>query len=119
MRWLAGVLALALLSCGGSSDSGSGGGEARGKRLYTTLCISCHGPTGGGGALAPPLADLSSHWEREQLAEYLSDPRAWVEQDERLQGLKQRYSMEMPAVSAPEADRLLLADHVLRLSAGL
>jgi mono/diheme cytochrome c family protein len=117
MRWLAGVLALTLVSCGGGADSG--GGEARGKRLYTTLCISCHGPTGGGGALAPPLADLSSHWQREQLAEYLANPRAWVEKDERLQGLKQRYSTEMPAASASAEDRLLLADHVLRLSAGL
>jgi cytochrome c553 len=116
MRWLAGVLALTLLSCGGGAEEG---GEGRGKRLYTTLCISCHGPTGGGGALAPPLEDLSSHWKREQLAEYLSNPREWVEKDERLQGLKQAYSMEMPATSAPEEDRLLLADHVLMLSAEL
>ena len=116
MRPLAGILALALLSCGGGSD---GGERPRGERLYATLCVSCHGTTGAGGALAPPLEDLDAHWTRAQLAEYLSNPRAWVERDERLQALKARYSLEMPAVSSPEQDRLLLADHVLALSAAL
>ena len=116
MRWLAGLFALTLVACGGGFP---GGGEAPGQRLYTTLCSSCHGPTGAGGALAPPLEDLAAHWTREQLAEYVSNPRAWVERDERLQALKNRYSTEMPAVSASEQDRLLLADRVLELSAGL
>ena len=123
MRRLAGIAVLALLAggavlacSGGSAD----GGDRRGKKLYAAMgCLACHGATGAGGALAPPLEDLGQHWTRERIAVYLSDPSGWVEKDERLKALKQRYSLQMPALTIAEEDRLVLADHVLELSARL
>jgi len=108
--------ALILAACGGS---GAGGVEP-GARLYATYgCASCHGGQGAGGTLAPPLADLGRYWDREGIADYLRDPRAWLAKDPRLEALQQRFSAQMPAVSLPEEQRLMLADHVLQLSAAL
>lgn len=49
---LVSILAAACQSGGDSSSSGtatSGGGNAeKGKQLYATVCITCHGPTGEG-----------------------------------------------------------------------
>jgi hypothetical protein len=68
--------------------------------------------------MAPPLTELERHWDRARLAAYLEDPRAFLENDERLSALKQRYSTEMPASSLSEADRLTLADYVLAFAPG-
>ncbi len=118
------ALAAALLSLGllGSAcgSRGPGADPERAAKLYTQFaCAQCHGGQGAGLSTAPGFAGLEQLWSREQLAEYLASPRAWIEKDERLAQLKQRYSLEMPAVGLPVEDRLLLADHVLELAAAL
>ena len=122
---LAALCTASLLSACGPSDPGAdeaaaGSDPAHGEKLYATrACASCHGGKGAGLSTAPGFAGLDDHWTREQLAEYLGNPRAWIDKDARLRELKRRYSMEMPAFGAPLPDRLALADHVLRLAAEL
>lgn len=89
-----------------------------GARHYARLaCNSCHGPSGAGMSTAPPLLDADQHWTREDLADYLNDPRSWIERDERLRALDLRYPIAMPAAPVPLEERLQLADHVLGLRA--
>lgn len=80
-------------------------------------CLQCHGASGAGGSMAPPLTELEQHWDRAGLAAYLENPRAHIEKDARLAALKQRYGTEMPALTLPVADRLAVADYLLALPA--
>ena len=103
------LLALLLAAC--SDDPGA--------TLYQAMgCRQCHGTEGDGGTLAPPLERLAENWTREEIAEYLVDPLTVVEADPRLSELKLLYDgKQMPAMTLPVEDRLLLADFVLALSA--
>ena len=58
-------------------------------------CANCHGATGEGKRLGPPLRDLGRFWEAEGLAGFLGDPEEWVGRNERLAGLKRAYSGKM------------------------
>lgn len=111
---LAGLLALA--ACGDAPDDKP---PADGARLYVLAnCTTCHGADGAGGMVGPPLRGLAQHWDRESLADYLADPRKRLESDARLKALSLNFSMHMPpATNFTPAQRLLIADHALALSA--
>jgi cytochrome c2 len=107
-------LLIGLAAC--SAEPASSDGTVGGAKLFQVNgCVLCHLADGSGSQMGPPLRNLSANWTREELATYLADPRGWLEHDERLRGLKQRFRMEMPAVSLSEEDRLTLADHLLEL----
>lgn len=92
----------AALACqGGPADPPPRGG------IYARLgCAGCHGPRGQGGPAAPPLGDLSRHWEGERLLGYLRDPDTVKAGDARLVALSGRYPLRMPAVRAATDDEL-------------
>ena len=99
-----------LLSCGGPDE------HARGRALYALQgCQTCHGQNGEGLTLAPALRNLDQLWEREALIEYFANPSAFVEGDERLRALRERYNIQMPAIMADPSERGALADYVLSL----
>ena len=111
------ALAAALAACSPAASPNEPGSQ-RGSELYATMgCLACHGASGAGGSMAPPLTELEQHWDRAGLAAYLENPRAHIEKDARLAALKQRYGTEMPALTLPEADRLAVADYLLALPA--
>lgn len=66
--WRGGLVAVALLACGGGSSGGNVSMAAynpgrtptalqRGAALYGSYCASCHGALGKGQGLGPPLLD--------------------------------------------------------------
>jgi cytochrome c2 len=108
-------LALALSACGGSDRPS---GPPTGESLFATQsCVTCHRTDGGGNNFGPSLRGTAEYWTREKLAAYLADPQGVVAKDARLMALSRNYNMQMPPVRLGEADRLLLADHVLVLGA--
>jgi len=111
------LLLLALAACG---EAPGATGDHDGARLFVIAnCITCHGRDGAGSQLGPPLRGLDQHWTRETLADYLSDPKAVIDRDPRLQKLAKRFAMmPMPPVLYERELRLRLADHALALSAG-
>lgn len=105
-----GLLAAAL-ACGGSE---SGGAQPAGERLYSEKgCANCHGRAGEGTFMGPPLRNLAAHWQREELAKFFLDPSGYAKGQPRLAEMMKAYRMPMTPIVASEADRLLLADHVL------
>lgn len=57
------LLLMLFVAAVGSGSYAAGGNVAKGKVLYTNLCIRCHGVDGKGDAYMkfnPPVADLSS-----------------------------------------------------------
>jgi mono/diheme cytochrome c family protein len=117
---LAALLLLAAASaCGGSDDTDAPSlpPAERAQKLFGEHCAVCHGRTGEGTPLAPPLRGKQAHWQRESLLAYLQDPVAYAKQDERLKEQGKRYSQPMPTygkILKPE-QLGLLADHVLGL----
>jgi len=79
-------------------------------------CANCHGEQREGTRLGPALQSLSTDWTRARLAEYLADPRALVESDERLAALDREFSSDMGRYDNLSLDeRLVLADWLLGL----
>ena len=96
-----------LAACGADEN-------VRGRALYRQQgCHACHGDEGQGLQTAPPLRDLDRHWDRERLARYLLNPRAFLERNERLKEMHARYGLEMPGLPLGEEDRAALADLLL------
>jgi mono/diheme cytochrome c family protein len=118
MQRIALVLVSLLAACSGGAE-GPAANHPEGEKLYRAMaCMQCHGATGNGGSLAPPLASLADNWDRDALAEYLLDPLTVVERTPRLKALKNRYGTQMPAITAlTDEQRLTLADYALALSA--
>jgi cytochrome c2 len=87
----------------------------RGEVVYSSVgCTMCHGGSGEGSALAPPLAGSKARWERAALLEYLKNPTEYAAKDPRLAEQKKKYSIPMPSyASQPPADLEALADFVL------
>lgn len=103
--------ALVLGACGRAEPRGPLTGE---QVFQRELCGSCHGSAGKGTWLGPPLRELTQHWEREALAEFIRDPGARLAQDERLAKLSQEFQSPMVGRAAlSKAERLLLADWLL------
>lgn len=116
------VLFVSLVSCGGESSSNETGGSAAGRdpvtgeNLYRSQqCMQCHGAEGQGmPGMGPTLHNLSEHWTKAALDEYLLDPQAVSAKNERLG--KKSYRMKMPPVRGIESGgRAKLIDYVLTL----
>jgi mono/diheme cytochrome c family protein len=108
------VLAIVLFaSC--TRDASSGAAPA-GERLYFQKgCTACHGPRAEGTFMGPRLSNLSQHWTREQLVQYIADPASFAERDERLRALARQFRTPMKPLPISPADRELIADYVLTL----
>ncbi|MEM7517448.1 MAG: cytochrome c, partial [Planctomycetota bacterium] len=116
------LLFVSLVSCGGDSSSESSAGSAAGRNpvtgenLYRSQqCMQCHGAEGRGmPGMGPTLHNLSEHWTKDSLDEYLLDPQAVSAKNERL-GIKS-YRMKMPPVRGIESGgRAKLIDYILTL----
>jgi mono/diheme cytochrome c family protein len=79
-------------------------------------CATCHRMPGDPGEplAGPPLRNLSEHWNREDLADFIGNPEAFVASDPRIAAQKARYPMAMPgAPSLSQEARLAIADWML------
>jgi len=107
------ALFLTALACGGSDSATA---RPPGERLYAEKgCANCHGRAGEGTFMGPPLRDLAAHWQRDELAKFFLDPSGYAKGQPRLAEMMKAYRMPMTPIAASEADRLLIADHVLGL----
>lgn len=107
---LAAAVLLAIAgACGGKP-------ERSGKELFQLQgCTLCHGKEGEGSPLGPELRGVSAHWTKATLVEYLRDPQAYQQKDERLKANLQRYRMQpMPKYGMLAPEQLeKIAEHVL------
>ncbi len=79
-------------------------------------CITCHGPEGEGGVAGPELTDLAEYYTVETMIEYLNDPDAAVQKDERLRERAEGFGALMPRYNyLPQNEREKLAIYVLSL----
>ena len=63
--------------------------------------------------LAPPIRGLGQHWKPDDLAEFLKEPKAWLEKDARLAETARTYRSPMPPTFGTDAERLALAQWLL------
>ncbi len=86
-----------------------------GYRVYVQKgCQRCHGQDLLGTRLAPALVDARRNFDLSTLGEYLRDPKAYIEKDQRLADLDRRYRMqEMPATKLSEEELRQLAGLIL------
>ncbi len=75
-------------------------------------CVACHGPAGEGTMMGPSLRGVGDHWTRDDLARYFVEPEAFASSDPRLKQVASKYTMRMRGITAPQDQRLLLADYV-------
>ncbi|MCK9279989.1 MAG: cytochrome c [Melioribacteraceae bacterium] len=59
-------------------------------------CQSCHGEDFNGTTLAPALASLKDHWDRDGLINYLRNPSSYSG-DKRFEAYKAQYRSIMPS----------------------
>lgn len=113
------ALALALFALGAvaCADEVEPSGPPDGAQLFREQnCVQCHGPEGRGTNLGPALFDKKSFWTRQELAQYLTDPQARIQKDERLAKQADLYRLPMTKfVALSREQRLAIADHVLAL----
>jgi mono/diheme cytochrome c family protein len=106
-------LALILQACGQGAAGEVEPDPAALATFQSAGCAVCHAPDGAGTAMGPPLRELGRHWKREQLADYLRDPGAWIEKVPRLAQHAQRFPLRMPVPSLTSEQRETLAGLVL------
>jgi cytochrome c2 len=93
LRRLAASFLLVLAAC--SPDAG--------RQAYVDSgCPLCHASTLDGTRLGPPLSDVRSSWNREELEVFLKDPPGFRASSERLEVLGMQYPAPMPALRLPE-----------------
>ena len=80
-------------------------------------CAMCHGENREGDEGGPPLTGLDTNWTVDTLAQYVSDPQAFIEKDARLREVSESYpDTEMPAYDVfPAEERRALAAYLLGL----
>lgn len=104
-------LFVAALACGGSDPAPA---QPAGERIYAEKgCATCHGRAGEGTFMGPALRNIGAHWQRDELAKFFLDPSGYAKGQPRLAEMMKAYRMPMTPILASEADRLVLADHVL------
>ena len=119
MRALIPFLLLALTACskapqGEVDASSSESGSPAPEKLYRSKnCITCHGKDLDGTMLAPPIRGLGQHWNPDDLAAFLKEPKAWLEKDARLAETARTYRSPMPPTFGTDAERLALAQWLL------
>ena len=65
--------------------------ELSGQQLISNFgCTNCHGSELAGTPMAPALKNLSQHWGKESLLNYLRNPNDFMD-DARFQEYKQKY----------------------------
>ncbi|MCZ6596852.1 MAG: c-type cytochrome [Planctomycetota bacterium] len=80
-------------------------------------CANCHDEGLGGTSRGPGLVGLAQHWNAADLAGYLADPAAYLEDDERLQELEASHSGEMgPYANLTLDQRTVLARWLLQVA---
>jgi mono/diheme cytochrome c family protein len=111
---LALLLASLLVAC---SDDTEAKGAPDGARLFREqACVTCHGDRGQGTMLGPALTNAHAVWTREMLVEYLNDPQAFAQRDERLAKQGKAFFQPMPAYKALKSEeRAAVSDFVLGL----
>ncbi|MCZ7557049.1 MAG: cytochrome c [Bacteroidia bacterium] len=103
-------------ACNSNTDSQPKDVQEGAALFISKNCVTCHGPEGEGGVAGPALKDLAEYYTVESLAEYLNDPDAAVQRDERLRERAEGYGALMPKYSyLPIEDRRKLAMYVLSL----
>ena len=81
--------------------------------ISNNKCLDCHGPNLKGSASAPSLQKLSEEWKREDLLNYLKNPRSFAD-DPRISRFKGKYSLAMPPVDKLNDEELnILVNHLL------
>lgn len=94
--------------------SGAESATSSPEKLYRSKnCVSCHGHDLRGTMLAPALRGLAAHWNAEELAQFLREPKAWLEKDARLAEVARTYRSPMPPTFGTDAERLALAQWLL------
>jgi cytochrome c2 len=78
-------------------------------------CTSCHGQDLKGTNLAPGLYNVSQHWDRKGLINYLRNPDEYSG-DDRFEKLSEEYSTIMPGYDNLEVKELgKMSDYLLSL----
>jgi mono/diheme cytochrome c family protein len=116
--FLAGILTIVTLAvaCNPNAEPQPKDVQEGAALFISKNCVTCHGPEGAGGVAGPALMDLSEYYTVESLAEYLSDPDAAMQRDERLRERAEGFGALMPKYSyLPIEDRRKLAMYVLSL----
>lgn len=66
-----------------------------GAQLFVNFgCIKCHGENLAGTANGPQLANLTEHWNRQELIAYLRNPSSFME-EERFKDYRQKYPKQI------------------------
>ena len=58
-------------------------------------CANCHGKDREGKSLGPALEGLAANWDEEGLARFFADPKPFLAEDARLEGLRKAYPAAM------------------------
>ena len=83
--------------------------------ISNNKCLDCHGPNLKGSASAPSLQTLSEEWKREDLLNYLKNPRSFAD-DPRISKFKGKYRLAMPPVDKLNDEELnTLVNHLLSI----
>ncbi|MFH1195209.1 MAG: cytochrome c [bacterium] len=79
-------------------------------------CTSCHGSDLAGTKMAPSLKEISDHWNRNTLINYLRNPNSY-NSDPRFENYKLMYpNIVMPAYGNVDVKQLgKMADYLLKL----
>lgn len=92
----------------------AGCAKSEGAKLYEAQgCSQCHGVNREGTEKGPPLESLRHLWSDESLETYLRNPQAFVQRDERLRALANRYQTVMPAFVLADQSRKALVKFLL------
>lgn len=84
-----------------------------GRAVFLTVgCARCHGNDGTGESLGPPLEALSTKFTVKQMDQFLDNPIAYAEGDERLKKWRDEYFTPMPKLQMTEAQRKALVAHL-------
>jgi cytochrome c2 len=108
-----GVVGILSMGCGESGPTAPAGlteAHQAGWQVYVDLeCGSCHGDQREGKRSGPVLAELGTHWDQNQLVEYLKNPDAMVKTNPRLSYKAEKYAIDMPAYADKATDEQLTA----------
>lgn len=81
--------------------------------LANNKCYVCHGRDLNGSGMGPSLANLSKNWKAENLASYLENPKAFLN-NPRMAILKDKFGTEMPAAKDLTSEELnALAEYLI------
>ncbi|MBA4251601.1 MAG: hypothetical protein C0425_07670 [Chlorobiaceae bacterium] len=79
-------------------------------------CTTCHGGNLQGTAMGPTLYNLSEHYDRDKLINYLRNPQSFIASD-RMKAFREKYkNVIMPSYNNKDVKELgKIADYLLQL----